>query len=151
MISTQRRSLLKVLTGSALALMLTPIRSFAVWSSRAFNATSLDDALLAAYGSKKLIPSDQIELKIARLAENGAQVPVDVSTTLEKAESISLFAKDNPRPYLVSFKLQADTLPEISTRIRLAKSTQVYAVVSAEGKRYMTQQSVQVTIGGCGG
>lgn len=103
------------------------------------------------FGDTEHTPSTKVSLKIANLAENGTQVPVDVSTSLENVENITLFAKDNPRPLLVSFTIPQGTLPEISTRIRLAKSTVVYAIVTANGNRYSAKKSVQVTIGGCGG
>lgn len=149
-----RRSFLKQLSMSMAALsgvLLAPFQAMAAWSSKAFHATTLNDALDHLYGSREHTPSNQVELKISKLAQNGAQVPVEVNSSLENVDNITLFVKDNPRPLIVSFTIYQGTLPEVSTRIRLAKSTTVYAIVTANGKRYSDSKKVQVTIGGCGG
>ena len=43
------------------------------------------------------------------------------------------------------------TDPFVNTRVKLAESSKVYALVKADGKYYYAAKEVKVTIGGCGG
>lgn len=148
-----RRKFLNILTvGSAACLtLLTPITAFAAWASDAFNATKADDAYQNLFGSTATTDSDEVILKVPKIAENGGAVPVSVKTAMKNVESISLFVKDNPQPLTASFQIPAGTLPDISTRIRLAQTSTVTAVIKADGELFSKSQEVKVTIGGCGG
>ncbi|PCI66142.1 MAG: thiosulfate oxidation carrier protein SoxY [Piscirickettsiaceae bacterium] len=148
-----RRKFLNMLTvGSAACLtLLTPITSWAAWASDAFNADKPEDAYKHLFGSTDAQESDEIKLKVPKIAENGGAVPVSVKTTMKNVESISIFVKDNPQPLTASFQIPAGTLADISTRIRLAQTSTVTAVIKADGKLYSKSQEVKVTIGGCGG
>ncbi|MEW5882257.1 MAG: thiosulfate oxidation carrier protein SoxY, partial [Pseudomonadota bacterium] len=39
----------------------------------------------------------------------------------------------------------------VSTRIKMGQTSNVYAVVKADGKFYVASKEVKVTLGGCGG
>ena len=58
---------------------------------------------------------------------------------------------ENPSPLVASFDLMADSVPEVSTRIKMGKTSDVVAVVKANGQLYSATKNVKVTIGGCGG
>lgn len=148
-----RRKFLNILTvGSAACLtLLTPISAFAAWASDAFNATKADAAYKSLFGSTGLIESDEVKLKVPKIAENGGAVPVSVKTDMKNVESISIFVKDNPQPLTATFQIPAGTIASVSTRIRLAQTSTVTAVIKAGGKLYSKSQEVKVTIGGCGG
>jgi len=149
----KRRLLLRGMLG--LGAMITvaslmPRIVFAKWS-KAFEAETTDQALLDLFGSKELVESDKIQLKIPEIAENGAVVPVSVNAELPNVKTISIVAEKNPQPLAASFTIPEGTLPDISVRIRLGETMNVKAVVEADGKLYSTGQEVKVTIGGCGG
>ncbi|MBQ0725232.1 MAG: thiosulfate oxidation carrier protein SoxY [Cycloclasticus sp.] len=148
-----RRKFINLLTvGSTACLtLLTPLTSFAAWASDAFNATKIEDAYQNLFGSTELIESDDVVLKVPKIAENGGAVPVSVKTDMKNVESISVFVKDNPQPLTASFELPKGTIADVSTRIKLAQTSTVTAVVKADGKLYSKSQEVKVTIGGCGG
>jgi sulfur-oxidizing protein SoxY len=84
-------------------------------------------------------------------AENGAVVPVTVSSTLSNVEAISIIASNNPSPLTSTYVLTSASVPFVSTRIKLGKTSNVMAVVKADGKLYSASKEVKVTIGGCGG
>jgi sulfur-oxidizing protein SoxY len=88
---------------------------------------------------------------VPEIAENGAVVPVTVSTTLADVESISIVVKNNPRPLVASFEIPAGTLPDVSSRIKMGETSDVTAVVKTADGLYSTSRQVKVTIGGCGG
>ena len=92
-----------------------------------------------------------MNLKAPDIAENGAVVPVTVSSGIANVESIAIIVDDNPSPLTAVFELGADAIADVSTRIKMGKTSTVLAVVKADGKLYGTQTEVKVTIGGCGG
>ena len=83
--------------------------------------------------------------------ENGAVVPITVSTKLSGVDSISIIAAENPSPLTSSYDLAKNTEGYVSTRIKMGKTSDVIAVVKSGDKLYSTSQQVKVTIGGCGG
>mgnify|MGYP003572853436 FL=1 len=111
----------------------------------------MDSALDGLMGSHQLEGSDKISIRAPDIAENGAVVPVSVTSTLEDVESISIIAEKNATPLTASFSLGKGTLADVSTRIKMGKTSSVIAVVKAGGKLYSTGKEVKVTIGGCGG
>jgi sulfur-oxidizing protein SoxY len=131
--------------------LLMPQRAFSAYLEDAFAATEVSAALIAAEGSDQHTPSDEIKLKAPDIAENGAVVPITVSSTLPDIESISIIATKNPSPLAASFKLSSMSEGYVSTRIKMGKTSNVVAVVKSGGKLYSATQEVKVTIGGCGG
>lgn len=152
-----RRVFLKgTLASSAVAVavgagLLNPRQVLAAWPKSAFEAQNLQDALKNVVGSDVTEFSDAIQIKAPEIAENGAVVPVTVSTTLPQVESISILVDGNPLPLAASFALAANTKSAVSTRIKMGKTANVIAAVKANGKLYSARKEVKVTIGGCGG
>ncbi len=145
----KRRNFLTKLGVGALVLM-TPISSMAVWIEGAFKTNDKTNAL-SLIGASDPQLSDSITLKTPEIAENGAIVPVSVSTTLPNVSSISIFVDKNPNPLTSQFEISEHMLAEISVRIRMGETSAVTAVVVSDGKAYQTSNNVKVTIGGCGG
>jgi sulfur-oxidizing protein SoxY len=153
----QRRSFLKgTLAGSAVAVavgagLLSPRSVLAAWPKAAFEAKNVEDAMNKLFGSAKNTPSGDIKIKAPDIAENGAVVPVSVNTSLGNVDSIAVIAEKNGTPLASNFKLGANAIPNVSTRIKMGKTSDVIAVVKANGKAYSARKNVKVTIGGCGG
>ncbi|MDJ0740126.1 MAG: thiosulfate oxidation carrier protein SoxY [Gammaproteobacteria bacterium] len=131
--------------------LLAPQAVLAAWPKAAFEAKSIDDALKNAMGDASSSASDAIKIKAPDIAENGAVVPVSVSASLDGAESIALLAEGNAQPLVATFAMGAGALADVSTRIKMGKTSDVIAIVKAGGKLHSARKSVKVTIGGCGG
>jgi sulfur-oxidizing protein SoxY len=116
----------------------------------AFKAKSEADAIKSLYG-KTAEASDKVKLDAPEIAENGAVVPVSVTTTLADVTSISFLVSENPNALAASYKIPAGTMPSVANRIKMAKTANVTAVVEAGGKLYRATKEVKVTVGGCGG
>jgi sulfur-oxidizing protein SoxY len=123
----------------------------AAWPEKAFAQTAAARAMIDLLGTDEATPSDQIMLKLPQIAENGAVVPVTVTTTLGNVESISIIVENNPRPLAATFDLPSGTLPELSSRIKMGETSDVMAVVKTDAGIFSASQEVKVTIGGCGG
>src|SRR5437879_6380177 len=116
----------------------------------AFKQKSDADAIKSLYG-KTAEPSDKVKLDAPEIAENGAVVPIGVSTTLADVTSISFLVSENPNALVASYKIPAGTVPSVANRIKMAKTSNVTVVVEAGGKLYSATKEVKVTVGGCGG
>ena len=139
--------------GVALAALVAMPRALlaAVWPEKAFMQTAAAQALTDLLGTDETTPSDQIMLKVPQIAENGAVVPVTITTTLENVESISIVVENNPRPLAATFELPPGTLPDLASRIKMGETSDVMAVVKTDTGLFSTTKQVKVTIGGCGG
>jgi len=147
--SLNRRSLLKGLAAFA-AVAVFPLRLFADMAA-AFKATAPQVTLKALFGDTPIEESDAIKLKIPDIAENGAVVPVTISTDIEGVSSISVVIDNNPNPLSASFTLGDNVFADVATRVKMGKSSPVRAYVQTADKIYTTSKEVKVTIGGCGG
>lgn len=153
----QRRTFLKgSLAGGTVAVaigagLLTPRAVLAAWPKTAFDAKSVQDALNDLYGSAQTAPSGDISIKAPDIAENGAVVPVSVTTGIKGVNEIAIIAEKNSSPLAANFKLADKAKGFVSTRIKMGKTSNVIAVVKAGGKAYSARKEVKVTIGGCGG
>jgi sulfur-oxidizing protein SoxY len=116
----------------------------------AFKQKGEADAIKSLYG-KTAEPSDKVKLDAPEIAENGAVVPISVSSTLADVTSISILVAENPNALAASYKIPAGTMPSVANRIKMAKTTNVIAIVEAGGKLYSATREVKVTVGGCGG
>jgi sulfur-oxidizing protein SoxY len=133
--------------------LLTPRTTLAAWAREAFKATDVNTALTELFGTSELSPDEQgqITIKAPDIAENGAVVPVSVTTDIKGVESITIFAEKNASPLAANFILGPGTEGYVSTRIKMGKTASVIAVVKAGGKLTSTGKEVKVTIGGRGG
>jgi sulfur-oxidizing protein SoxY len=120
------------------------------YPEEAFKAKNEADAIKALYG-KAPEASDKVKMDAPEIAENGAVVPIAVTTTLPDVTSISFLVSENPVVLVASYKIPAGTLPSVANRIKMAKTSNVIVVVEAGGKLYSATKEVKVTVGGCGG
>jgi sulfur-oxidizing protein SoxY len=116
----------------------------------AFKQKSSDDAIKALYGKTAEL-SGKVKLDAPEIAENGAVVPISVSSTLTDVTSISILVVENPNALAASYKIPAGTIPSVANRLKMAKTSNVTAVVEAGGKLYSATKEIKVTVGGCGG
>lgn len=152
-----RRKILKsagavsVVTVAAAAGLLKPGAVFAsTWNKAAFEARDLN-AALAGIGGANAEQSAQIEVKAADIAENGAVVPVEITSRIPNTEGIAIVAEKNGFPLVADFKLMNGAEGYVSTRIKLGATSNVRALVRAGGRTFTAAKEVKVTIGGCGG
>ena len=152
--SMNRRTVVKAIaTGGVLigASVLMPRLALAAWNKNAFEAKDQMSAMKALLGEGAVEDSAEVTLKAPDIAENGAVVPVTVASSIAGVESMSIVIEGNPSPLAAEFIIPAGTMADVSTRVRMGKTSKVTAVVKANGKLYSASKEVKVTIGGCGG
>jgi sulfur-oxidizing protein SoxY len=120
------------------------------WNKAAFETKSLADTV-KAMGGAGATESKDIVITSPDIAENGAVVPFTISSRLAKTESIALLVEKNPNVLAASFNIPAGTEAGVTTRVKMGQTSNVTALVKADGKFYYTTKEVKVTMGGCGG
>ena len=135
----------------AAAGMLKPEAAFAAdWNQKAFEAKNIKDAL-DALDAGSAASSGDIVITAPEIAENGAVVPIAAVSKIAGTEQISILIAKNPTALAASFDIPSGTDPAVSTRVKLAQTTDVSILVKAQGKYYIAKKEIKVTIGGCGG
>ncbi|MFO1342672.1 MAG: thiosulfate oxidation carrier protein SoxY [Burkholderiales bacterium] len=154
-IDTGRRQALK--TGGSFAVVVAavsagvlPASAFADWNKAAFDAKSLND-VVKALGGSAVEKSGDIAITAPDIAENGAVVPIAVASKIAGTQSIAILVEKNPYALSAQFDIPAGTEANVGTRVKMGQSSNVHAVVKANGKYYVATKEVKVTLGGCGG
>ena len=150
----RRRGILRA--GGTLALavaagLLRPVRAFAQqWNKAAFETKSFATTLkaLGASGSSE---SPQIQITAPDIAENGAVVPITIESTIPRTQNIAILIEKNPNTLSAEFDIPEGTDAFITTRVKMAETSNIYAVVKADGKYFHAAKEIKVTLGGCGG
>ena len=151
-----RRNVLKSAAGAgtvAVAVaagLMKPTLAMAAAPRSAFESKTVGDAL-KGIGAAAPADSKDIAIKAPDIAENGAVVPVEVSSSIAGTTSIAIIAEKNAQPLVADFDLSGGAIGFVSTRIKMGQTSLIRAVVKAGGKSYTAAKEVKVTIGGCGG
>ena len=147
-----RRDTLKhgtTLLGLLAASGLFPLYAQTV-NKAAFEAKSMNDAL-KALGAAAPQESKDVTLTAPDVAEDGATVQISTATALPGVKQLLILAEKNPAALVAVFNVTESIEPNITTRIKLAQSTHVYAVaVLHNGRTLFAKKEVTVTQGGCG-
>ena len=151
-----RRSFLKgsggaavmALAASAGLIKLEPV--YAAWNEAAFKTKTLNDTV-KALGGQAAVESKDIQINSPDIAENGAVVPISVTSKMGNTESIAILVEKNPNARSANFVIPAGTEAFVSTRVKMGQTSNVTALVKADGKYYYSTKEIKVTLGGCGG
>ena len=155
--NTTRRQALKTGTGVTMLALLTAAgwrpgtAQAQAWNKAAFETKSMDETIKALGATAPVQSKDITFFSTPDIAENGAVVPIGVNSAVPKTESIAILIEKNPNVLAAVFDIPAGTEPSLSTRLKMGQSSNVHALVKADGKYYMASKEIKVTLGGCGG
>ena len=121
------------------------------WNKGAFETHSLGDTVKALGGGTPVQSKDVVFVSTPDIAENGAVVPIGITSNVPKTEAIAILVEKNPNMLAAVFDVPAGTAPSVSTRIKMQQTSNVYALVRADGKYFVDSKEIKVTLGGCGG
>ena len=121
------------------------------WNKGAFETHSLGDTVKALGGGTPVSSKDVVFVSTPDIAENGAVVPIGITSNVPKTEAIAILVEKNPNMLAAVFDVPAGTAPSVSTRIKMQQTSNVYALVKADGKYFVDSKEIKVTLGGCGG
>ncbi|NOX25131.1 MAG: thiosulfate oxidation carrier protein SoxY [Deltaproteobacteria bacterium] len=117
----------------------------------------IKEVLKSTFGSRR-IKMAKVNMKVPIIAENGAVVPISISSDLPMdkgnyVKKIYIFVDHNPHPLVASTDLTpASGKAAFSLRMKMRKTSPVRAILeTSNGTLYGSTKTVKVTIGGCGG
>jgi sulfur-oxidizing protein SoxY len=151
-----RRTFLQHLLKAGLAvaatgsLLVARIASAAAEARPAFTATKLEEAY-KALGVGTPVVSTDIAFKAPDIAENGAAVPVEIESRVPGTRSIAILVEKNPHVMSAQFSFPEGTEPFVATRVKVAESSLIHAIVTTDAGSFTASRLVKVTLGGCGG
>ena len=123
----------------------------AAWNKAAFETHAMDETLKALGASTPVPSKDIVFVSTPDIAENGAVVPVGIASKIPQTEAIAILIEKNPNMLAAVFDIPPGTDPALWTRIKMAQTSNVYALVKAGGRYFVTSKEIKVTLGGCGG
>jgi len=140
-----------VLAAAIAAGLIKPELAFAQdWNKAAFDTHSVADTVKALGGGAPAESKD-IQIVAPDIAENGAVVPITITSNIPKTQSIAVLVEKNPNTLAASFDIPEGTDPYVQTRVKMGQTSLITALVKADGKYYFVNKEVKVTLGGCGG
>lgn len=149
----QRRGLLKAAGALAVlaAGLLRPIAALAAtWNKEAFASKSAADAL-KSLGTPGAETNSGIVIEAPQIAENGAVVPIEITSKIPGTTSMAVLVDKNPYPLVAKFDFMEGALPFVKINAKMGETSDVRVVATAGGKHYQATKEIKVTIGGCGG
>jgi sulfur-oxidizing protein SoxY len=145
------RRLLLQGVGALAAGLLTPLAALAAtWNKEAFGAKTAADAL-KGIGAAGAAPSNEVLIEAPEIAENGAVVPIEVTSQVPGTRSIAVVIEKNPFPLVAKFDFTEGALPFVKVNVKMGETSDVRVIAEANGKHYSATKNIKVTIGGCGG
>lgn len=122
----------------------------AEWKQASFGAKTLEGTL-KEIGVGDYTMSSDVAVVSAEIAENGAVVPVRVKSAIPNTEYIAVLVEKNPNPLAAAFSIPEGTNANFKTRIKMGETSNILALVKADGKWFAARKEIKVTLGGCGG
>lgn len=114
-----------------------------------FDSRNLAEAVKHLGGGTP-VESPDIVLTAPDISENGAQVQVGIATSLAGVRRLLLLVEKNPSVLSAVFELSDGVDANLTTRIKMGQSSNVYAVaMMADGRVLFARKDVKVTLGGC--
>jgi sulfur-oxidizing protein SoxY len=155
--NSHRRHFVKTSSGVALFSSLISIGFIlpksslaATWKEAWFSTIDLAETL-KVMGVKDVTESKKVNISAPDTAENGAYVGVSVSTEIDEIEMVAILVDKNPIILSGYFEFNSKVAPNISTKIKMAESSNIFNIVKTTKNDYfMAKKFVKVTLGGCG-
>lgn len=130
---------------------LFPQYALAAFNKPAFDAKTIAE-VMKALGAGAPAESKDVSITGPDIAENGAVVPIGVSTALPGVKQLLIMVEKNPSALVAVFNPTDGVDTNIATRTKMGQSSDVYAIaIMADGKALYAKKEIKVTLGGCGG
>jgi sulfur-oxidizing protein SoxY len=141
----------RTVLGALAALLLQPLAALAAaWNKDAFGAKSAPDAL-KSLGIAGAAPSKDVVIEAPEIAENGAVVPVEITSNVRGTTGLVVLIDHNPFPLVARFDFAEGALPFVKLNVKMGETSDVRVIAEAGGRHFVATKEIKVTIGGCGG
>ena len=127
-----------------------PLAALAAWNKEAFGAKTPGEAL-KNLGVANAAPSGDVHIEAPQIAENGAVVPIEISSAIAGTSALIVVIEKNPFPLVARFDFKEGALPFVKLNVKMGETSDVRVIAEAGGRHYSASKEIKVTIGGCGG
>jgi sulfur-oxidizing protein SoxY len=111
------------------------------------------DEVVKTLGGTSATPTKDVSWgSTPEIAENGAVVPVSVTSQVPGTDAVAIVIEKNPNKLAAHFTFPEGTDTSVTTRVKISESSNVHALVhTKDGKFFVATREIKVTLGGCGG
>jgi len=151
----QRRKFLNlsVLAAVAAVVPVANAEDFRATKPTVWTAHTVDDAILAMYGTK-ITTQSGVAVTMPDVAANGGAVPINIKSDIG-AKSVAIFQNANPEAAVSSFTVHENSIIDYDLKIKLKSDgtpiTVTAIVEGRDGKLYSGSKTLTVALGGCEG
>lgn len=121
------------------------------WNRAAFEAKTLADAAKGLGAAGAPTESRDLIIQVPEITENGNVVRVSAQSNLPNTTLIAFVVEKNPNVLAAAFEIPPGTDASVATNVKMAETSNVYALVKAGDRYFYAVKEVKVTLGGCGG
>lgn len=150
----QRREFLNLSVLAAVAAVVPTVNAedYRMTKPAVWTAHTVDDAIMAMYGSKATTEGG-VTITIPDVAANGGAVPINVKSDID-AKSVAIFQDANPEAAVSSFTVHENSIIDYDLKIKLKSDggTPVTVTTIVEGRDgilYKGVKTIKVATGGC--
>jgi sulfur-oxidizing protein SoxY len=140
----------RALTAALALAIFRPLAALAAWNKEAFGAKTPAEAL-KNIGVANAAPSKDLHIEAPEIAENGAVVPIEISSAIAGTTALIVVIEKNPFPLTARFDFKEGALPFVKLNVKMGETSDVRVIAEAGGRHYAATKEIKVTIGGCGG
>lgn len=115
-----------------------------------FSTRPFSESLQTIFNGQALFDSAEITAILPQVAENGAVVPISISSELDNIRRIFILVEKNPTPLAAEIALSPNVPVHLNARIKMAESCDVWVVAEQNGQLLSCRRWVNVVQGGCG-
>jgi sulfur-oxidizing protein SoxY len=130
--------------------LVKPLAALAAWNKEAFGAKTPADAL-KNIGVPNAAPSGELHIEAPQIAENGAVVPIEISSNIPGTTALIVLIEKNPFPLTARFDFKEGALPFVKVNVKMGETSEVRVIAESGGRHFSASKEIKVTIGGCGG
>ena len=136
---------------AALAIGLAkPLAALAAWNKEAFGAKTPAE-VLKSLGVPGAASSGDLHIEAPQIAENGAVVPIEISSNIPGTSALIVVIEKNPFPLAARFDFKEGAAAFVKLNVKMGETSDVRVIAEAGGKHFSASKEIKVTIGGCGG
>ena len=131
---------------AALGLLKPRSATAAEWPRDAYGATTVAEALRNLYGTSETVESSAVKIRAPARMVSGAVVPISISTDLRDVRAISIMIEKNAPPLAAHLNVGGG-IAFFAVNVKMASTSDVHAVVNANGTLYVAKQTIEVAAG----
>lgn len=127
-----------------------PRLALANWPAERFSQTEFGLQFERVYAGLRVVDSELVEIELPETAEDGAVVPLTLSSAQSSIRRFDIWVEKNPTPLAMQLELSPGVAPYMTARIKMAESCHVVVMADFEGRWLRRRRWVNVMHGGCG-